>query len=442
MGVESQAEQVLSLVREAGAEGDLIVDQSQAISLKARDGELEEHKVTSAKIFGLRVIADDKVGTAYSEAADAESLASLVEQALTNASYANPEVHEKILENSQKLSTNDELLCPVEDATIEDRIELALRLERELAAKERVKNVPYNGVQDGVGERHVFSTAGLHAASRSRACSAFVYALIEEGDKNAMEGAGQVARKLGSLDSDSLIEKVYQDAIAILDGEPIPSAHYDVIFDAEMQVSLFGVFSMMFSGKSAKDGVNPMRDKVGELVADPRLTIIDRPDRAEGFGYSLFDDEGTPADAFELIKGGTLSSLIHNSMTASYFNAKSTGHATRGPRSTLGVGLHQLEIAPGEASQSTLTDGQYLLVTDLTGLHSGANAISGEFSFGASGFLCEGDNRLQPVRNITVAGNFYTMLKNISLIGAEQHWNWQRSALMPSIRFADVAVSG
>ena len=70
MTIESHADQVLSRVVKAGGKGDLIVDQSDAISLKALNGHLEEHKVTSSLIFGLRVIKDDKVGTAYSEATD------------------------------------------------------------------------------------------------------------------------------------------------------------------------------------------------------------------------------------------------------------------------------------------------------------------------------------------------------------------------------------
>ena len=83
-----------------------------------------------------------------------------------------------------------------------------------------------------------------------------------------------------------------------------------------------------------------------------------------------------------------------------------------------------------------------LELTDLTGLHSGANAISGNFSFGASGYLCKDGERIQAVRGITVAGNFYEMLNKISMIGNQQHWNEGRSALMPSIRFSDVAISG
>jgi PmbA protein len=104
--------------------------------------------------------------------------------------------------------------------------------------------------------------------------------------------------------------------------------------------------------------------------------------------------------------------------------------------------LHQLELVGGDAEQTELTAGRTVLITDLTGMHSGANPISGEFSFGASGFLCEDGERVQAVRGITVAGNFYDMLSRIDLIGAEQHWNWERSALMPSIRFSDVSISG
>ncbi len=442
MTIQAQAEQVLQQVRLADAEGDLIVDSGRSISLKALNGALEEHKVTSSQIFGLRVVKDDRVGTAYSEAADTESLASLVEQALANASYAASEAHEKILPNDASLTTDDALLCPEDPTSIEEKIELALDLEQGLAARDKVKNVPYNGVSDRISERHVYSTAGLSAATRTRSCSAYAYALIEDGGKNSMGGTGQVTRLFSQIDKAQLIDKVHRDALDLLDGKPVSSAHYDVIFDREMQASLFSVFSLMFSGKSAKDGINPMRDKLGSMIADPRLTIVDRPTNPDGFGYALFDDEGTPTRDTALINAGQFTSLIHNSMTASFFATTSSGHATRSPRSTLGVGLHQLEMAPGDADDTGLHAGRYLLITDLTGMHSGANAVSGDFSFGASGYLCEDNERIQPVRNITVAGNFYHMLNNISLIGDTQHWNWHRSALMPSIRFADVAISG
>ena len=442
MSIQNKAESVMDLVRSAGATGDLIVDEGQSLSLKAREGELEEYKVSSSQVFGLRVIKDGKVGTAYSEASDKDALSAMVEQALVNASFAAADLHEKILANTGSLKTDDTLLHPEDATEIEAKIELALSLENALSKKDLVKNVPYNGVQDNSGERSVFTSAGLSAHSRARQCACYAYALVEEGDKNAMEGAGQAGRLFADLNGNELVEKVHKNCIDILHGVPVPSKHYDVIFNDESQNAVFGVFSSMFGGKSAKDGVNPMRDKVGDVIADSRLTIYDNPLLVDGFGYTLFDAEGTATRKTPLIVAGKLESLVHNSATASFFGVETTGHGSRGPKSTLGVSLHQMEILAGEDNSAALLSGEYLELTDLTGLHSGANPISGDFSFGASGFLCRDGERIQPVRGVTVAGNFYEMLKKISKIGDTQKWDWEKGTLSPSIRFADIAISG
>ena len=436
------AEQILDQVMSAGATGDLIIDEGETLSLKARDGELEEYKVSSSRIFGLRIIKDGHIGTAYSEAVDADALSSMVGQALNNASFVKVESHENILPNADHLETDDDLLCPQEQISIEQKIEMALEIEGKLTAKNKVKNVPYNGVQDITSQRHIFSSAGLNALTRSRMCAAYAYALVEDGEKNAMQGTSQVSRLFSGLDASSVIDRTYEKCIGLLDGKPIPSKHYDVIFDKESQVSVLGVFTMMFSGKAAKDGINPMRGKIGSVIADSRLSIYDHPLNVDGFGYHLFDAEGTATEKTGLVVDGSLQTLIHNSATASYFDTTTTGHASRGPRSTLGVNLHQVEIAKGSEDLSTLHSGEYLEVTDLSGLHSGANAISGNFSFGASGYLCKDGERTQAVRGITVAGNFYEMLNKISMIGNQQYWDEGRSALMPSIRFSDLAISG
>ena len=436
------AEQVLDKVMNAGATGDLIIDEGETLSLKASDGELEEYKVSSSRIFGLRIIKNGHIGTAYSEAVDADALSSMVAQALENASFVKVESHENILPNSDHLKTDDALLCPQEQVSVEQKIQMALEIESKLTAKDKVKNVPYNGVQDTTSQRHIFSSAGLNALTRSRLCASYAYALVEDGEKNAMQGASQMSRLFSGLNASGVIDKTYEKCIGLLDGKPVPSKHYDVIFDEECQASVFAVFTMMFSGKAAKDGINPMRDKLGSVIADSRLSIYDHPLNVDGFGYHLFDAEGTATKKSALLVDGCLQTLIHNSATASCFGTVTTGHASRGPRSTLGVSLHQVEIAKGCDDLSTLRSGEYLELTDLAGLHSGANAISGNFSFGASGYLCRDGERIQAVRGITVAGNYYEMLNKISMIGNQQHWNEGRTALMPSIRFSDVAISG
>lgn len=436
------SEQVFDRVRQAGAEADLIILESESLSLKASQGELEEHSISQTQTFGVRVIKDEKVGIAYSEASDAESLSWIVDQALQNATYSAAEPSERIAANAQTLTTDDDYFCPKDSVTIDQQIDRVLQLERGLLDKPKVKNVPYNGVSESLNGRYLFSTAGLSAASRQRSVYAYAYALAEDGEKNAMEGTGQVSRLSAELDIPKLVESVAGLSLDMLEGKAIPSGRYDVIFDHECQISLFNVFSMALSGKAAKDGINPWREKVGQSVADSRLQLSDKPLMMDGFGYSLFDDEGTATADTPLIVDGVLQTLIHNTVTANHFGVSTTGHASRGPRSGLGVGYHQLMIEAGSSADAELKAGEYLEVTSMAGLHSGANAISGDFSLGVSGFLCRDGQRIKPVRGVTVAANFYKLLNQIQCIGDTLHWNWQRSSVMPSIRFAELAVSG
>lgn len=442
MSYESIASNVLEQVKNAGATGDLLIDTQQSLSLKCNQGKLDEHKVSSSQIFGLRVIDQQKVGIAYSEADDADSIDSMVQQALQNARYSKVDEHTQIVDEAANLHSDEAWLCPEDTVSIDEKIDFALQLEDALLGKEHVKNCPYNGVTDHISEQYVYSTSGLSAYQKSRGAVAYAYALAENGDKNAMCGIGQLHRDFADLDKDYIADSAYAETIAMLDGEPIASGHYDVIFDQETQNDLFGVFGSVFSGKWAQDGLNPWREKVGEAVASSALTLFDNPLNKNGFGYTLFDAEGISTATTPLLENGVLKTLMHNSATANFYQQQSTGHASRGAQSNLGVSMHQMEIAAGDTSKSDLYAGDVVLITDLSGLHAGANPISGDFSFGASGYLCRNGEKQQAIRGITVAGNFYQMLNAIEAIGDTQHWNWQKGSLMPSIRFAQLTVSG
>lgn len=440
--LEQQAQQVLESVKDAGAEGDLIIDAGRRLSLKAHKGELEEHKVSHTRTLGLRVIQEGRVGIAYSEASDPQALEQLVEQALTNAAFAQVSPDERIAEQVRQLQTDDALLCPPDKTDIGQKIEWVLTLEAELRGREAIQSVPHTGLVDGLSERALYSTGGLRAYKRSRKVTAYTHALAAQNGRTAMGGDARAARDFDDLRLQPLVEGAWDEATQMLAGEPVPTGHYHVIFDQNEQASLFGAFVMALSGKAAKDGLNPWRDRLGEALTDSRLSLWDRPLNTEGHGYELFDAEGSACQDLGLLVEGRLESLLHNTATAAHFGTRTTGHAARGPRSPLGVAPHQLHIPGGGAGRSELTAGEYLLITDLTGLHSGANALSGDFSFGASGFLCREGEVQQAVRGITVAGNFYQMLNKLACIGDTPVWNWSRSALMAPIRFAGLAVSG
>jgi PmbA protein len=104
-------------------------------------------------------------------------------------------------------------------------------------------------------------------------------------------------------------------------------------------------------------------------------------------------------------------------------------------------------ILPSETSREQLiTDlGNGILITDLAGLHSGANTVSGDFSLSADGFLVEGGKVTRPVEQITVAGNFYDLLKNITAVGNDLRFGPPGvggAVGMPSFAVKGLRVSG
>lgn len=442
MDTQAIATAILERVSNRGGEADLLVQQRQSLSLKASQGKLSEHSVNSSLSFGLRVVNEQRIGLASSEATDEESLDYLVNQAFENARFSEPNDDERIIAVRESIVADQDALMPECHTTVEEKIAFTLELEAMLLAKEKISSVPYNGYQEGISDVQLLSTQGTNARQQSRMSAAFVYPLAADGELNAMALGAQYGRTFSQLDLYTVVDSAYQEVVALLPGTPIKTGRYDVVFSADMQHSLMNVFMMMLSGKAAKDGINPWRNKLAGKVADERISIVDNPHNIDGLGYSTFDSEGSATQTTTFVANGQLETLAHNSVTARHFGVANTGHAARGAASPLGVSVHQLLIPAGPDSQQRLLADRYLEVTALDGLHSGTNPISGEFSCGASGFLWENGARVQAVRGITVAGNFYKMLNNIVAVGDQTRWDRSKESCMAPIRFANLAISG
>jgi PmbA protein len=149
-----------------------------------------------------------------------------------------------------------------------------------------------------------------------------------------------------------------------------------------------------------------------------------------------------------LIEGGRLRTYLHDSYTARRQGGgqRSTANASRsGYRSAPSVSTSNLIVAPGDASLADLLaeagDGVY--VTDVAGLHSGVNPVSGQFSVGASGVLIDGGELAAPANEFTIASDLVSMLSAIQAAGAEARWvPFGGSVKTPPLLIGEMAVGG
>ena len=88
--------------------------------------------------------------------------------------------------------------------------------------------------------------------------------------------------------------------------------------------------------------------------------------------------------------------------------------------------------------------GDGLLITDLQGMHAGANPITGDFSLAAKGFRVRDGRIAEPVHQITVAGNFYDLLKDVEAVGGDLDFLAPGGSCFgsPSLLIKNLSVAG
>ena len=189
--------------------------------------------------------------------------------------------------------------------------------------------------------------------------------------------------------------------------------------------------------------VTVVAPEVGEVVAASGFTLLDDPTDPAGLGAEEFDGEGLACRRNVLIDGGTLSGYLHNSTTAHRMGVASNACAVRGSRSLPGAGAVALAMMPGSGTPEQLRAplGEALLVNSFTGLHSGVNPTSGDFSVGGDGLMIRNGELAEPVRELTLASTIQRLMSGVIAIGGELE-RLPSGSSMPWVVIDDVSIGG
>ena len=205
-------------------------------------------------------------------------------------------------------------------------------------------------------------------------------------------------------------------------------------------------FEGVFSAESAQKGISQLKGREGERIAAECVTLMDDPFLSDSLASRPFDGEGVAAKAKAVVENGVLTTLLHNLKTAHKQGVASTGNAARSYASTVGVAPSNFYFKPGAQTQEALLErmGEGLMLTDVTGLHAGANPISGDFSLSAKGFRVRGGRKAEAVNQITVAGNFYRLLESVVAVGSDLEFGFPGGSRFgsPSLLVSELAVAG
>jgi PmbA protein len=362
------------------------------------------------------------------------------------ARVADPEEHAGLPDRTGTTEVKGLASGAMGDWSNDRRVELALAVERAARSRPGVSQVENAVFFDNEGAAAIANSDGFSASYEATAAWAYASAFAGEGD-DLMTGMGVgLGRDPGELDPDAIGAEAADRAIALEGARQPESRRCPVVLDTFVAASFAGFIGSMLSADSVQRGRSLFADRLGDEVAEASLVLVDDGRHPEGPASAPFDGEGTATGRTPLIEQGRLASYLYDSRTARKDGRESTGNAQRGSyRAPPSVGSSNLLIEPGGATLEELVAraGDGLLVTDVAGLHSGVNPVSGTFSVGASGLLIEAGELGRPVREITIASDLVSMLRGVLAVGSQKRWvPLGGSVRAAPLLVAEMAVSG
>ncbi|MBE3067547.1 MAG: TldD/PmbA family protein [Chloroflexi bacterium] len=216
-----------------------------------------------------------------------------------------------------------------------------------------------------------------------------------------------------------------------------------VLFAPTGTLALGLPLSQGLNGKEVYKGTSPMAGKIGEKLFDEKVTILDDGTIDGKFASASYDDEGVPRRRNLLIEKGVLKSFIYDLKTAAQSRVESTGNASRQLFSPPEPSFTNFVIQPGQTALKDILAGidEGILVEDLLGIGQG-NILSGAFSNPlALAFKIEKGEIIGRVKDLSIAGNIYDLLKNVAAVSKEAQWVYS-TFYAPYILIPEMNVAG
>jgi PmbA protein len=419
-------------------------EESRRTEVEARRGEVEGLTSAESRGLGVRVISDGRLGFAYAADPTPEEVRRTVERARENAALATQDEH-NVLPEAAGYEPIDGLYDP-EQASMPpgEKVALALDLERVATSTDpHVTKVEACSFGDAVGSAVIASTTGVRAEFERTGCWCVAVTLAERDGDTQTGFSFQLAHRVADLDPHGVAREAVERAARMLGAAKPQTRRVPVLLDPFAASSFLGVLAGALSAEAVQKGRSLFAELVGERVGAEAFTLVDDGRLVLGPAASPFDDEGVPTGRTELVTAGVLNGFLHNAYTAHRGGTSSTGNANRaGYRSTPGVGTSNFYVEPGASSFQDLLRAAEggVLIQDVTGVHSGANPISGEFSVGATGLRISGGALGEPVREMTIASTVPEMLRAVAAVGSDLRFF--TSVGTPSILIGEMTLAG
>ncbi|MFH1784368.1 MAG: TldD/PmbA family protein [bacterium] len=430
-----------------GLEAEVYLIERKSTNIVISQKKIEDCKVSHNKGVGLRILSDNRWGSAYTTSFDSKDIDAMVGMAWMNLSHTTADQHNKLPAHEKGLGRDlDDLM--IYDASLvgisldEKMKQVLLMEEKTLAFDSKVKNVPHAAYSDSEFTVNIINSLGVDASYCGTGCSIGVVALAM-GNEQTQTGSEFSARRFyKDLDVGKMAQSAAWRAVSMLGAQPVKTKRTTILFDPLVAGEFLSLIASGVCADSVQRGKSLFKGKVGKRIASKLVSIQDDGILSGGISTAFCDDEGVLSQKKTVVKDGVLQGYLYDTYSASRDNTKSTGNAVRGSfKDSPGVGTTNFFIEKGEKSkEDIITDTKEgFYVIEVMGMHM-ADPISGDFSVGASGLWIRKGEFTVPVQGVTIAGNIIDLLNSIDGVGSDLMFYGGIGS--PTLRIQDIMIGG
>ncbi|MHB8467236.1 MAG: TldD/PmbA family protein [Acidimicrobiales bacterium] len=409
-----------------GEQVEAYLSRSRTTSIRAYGGQIESLSSAEPIGAGIRVLVDGRQGFAWVGALDEPLLKETLEEARDNAAFGERDEFLGLAAPDGVSPPEIELVREdISTTSIESKVDLAIELERmALARDRRVTGVRVAMYGDSVTDVAIATTAGITVSDAAGVCYAMVSPLVEDrGDTQIGDGL-TLGRAPSELDLADATAQGVDRAARLLGATQPASRRVTVVLDPEVTAAFLAIIGSTLSGEAVLKGRSLFAQRQGAQVAAPGVTLASDPTDPAGADAEHYDGEGLARRRVPLITGGTLEGFLYDTYSARRAGRTSTASAARSYATSPSVGAAAITLVAGDQSPEALIGGvdEGVYVQQVSGLHSGVNPVSGDFSVGATGLVIRHGAFAEPFREATIASTVQRMLLDVVAVGADLRW--------------------
>ncbi len=403
--------------------GDLYFQHSRRESWSVEDGIVKDGAHSIEQGVGVRAIAGEKTGFAYSDDIHRDALLEAARSARAISREGGAQSSRALVRgNGRALYPASDPVDGMDNAT---KVELLRQIDQTLRASDpRVKQVMVS-LSGGVDTVLIARSDGVLAADVRPLVRLNVQVIVEHAGRRESGYAGGGGRYgYAELFADGRPEafarEALRQALVNLDAVPAPAGVMPVVLGPGWPgVLLHEAVGHGLEGDFNRKGTSVYAGRIGERVASKGVTIVDDGTLAGLRGSLNIDDEGTPSQCTTLIEDGVLVGYMQDTHNARLMGVAPTGNGRR--ESFAHLTMPRMTNTYMRAGQH---DPQEMIRAVKKGIYAvnfGGGQVditSGKYVFSATeAYLIEDGKVTAPVKGATLIGNGPETMQKVRMIG-------------------------